>query len=550
MGAGASATISDKKDAVQSFKQAVDWYVSGLLVSGGESSKRTDEEIEEYLRKISPEVAKFLVSEKLDGVPEGKEDNLRGAVATTSTTATSSPPISAMQEAAISKVQALARGASIRKARGIAVTAPASSARRQLDDVPEQPSVGDDDNLRGAVAATTTTTSPPITSDQVTAISEAQALVRGASIREAQTAVTPTPTTPPQATHEEFEDSSYHSQWLSSEEADTLFAHLKEVGDKQRPRTESGEPSSMKYPLWTLYYGTKRAKDGAIALDRWGSYHESWIRVEEPSEQIAACCEKIRKFYNLPSSDINSIVVNYYFDGDTTYIPAHRDTVACLKEGSSIFCLSLGAARSFLLVDNDNSGGYIRESMDVKKEWLVSHGDVFVLGQKTNEMYCHAVPKEPALKSMRISVIFRTVSKSFVDLKAPPKDATYASGKVKVFTAECIKAKGFDDAGEREHVADLISQRELVKLEKAKAKLLSAGAETGAGAEREGGSAEGGLADAADPPSSSTVEKTPTKQPKKDGKMRSPSSIMKMLSQEDEKKYFLGEGSTVPVLTS
>ena len=102
--------------------------------------------------------------------------------------------------------------------------------------------------------------------------------------------------------------------------------------------------------------------------------------------------------------------------GDTTYIPAHRDTVACLKEDSSIFCLSLGATRSFLLVDNDNSGEYIYENMKIYKEWKVAHGDMFALGQTTNENYCHAVPKEPALKSMRISVIFRTVSKSFVNL--------------------------------------------------------------------------------------------------------------------------------------
>ena len=194
-----------------------------------------------------------------------------------------------------------------------------------------------------------------------------------------------------------FEDSTYNAQWLSPAEADALFAHLKEVGEKQRPRNAAGEPASMKYPLWTIYYGMKREKDGAIALDRWGSYHESWIRVEEPSPEVARCCEKLREFQGLPASDVNSIVVNYYFDGDTTYIPAHRDTVACLKEGSSIYCLSLGASRSFCLVDNSNSGGYIKEEMDVKKEWVVRHGDLFALGQRTNELYCHAVPKVPPL---------------------------------------------------------------------------------------------------------------------------------------------------------
>ena len=46
-----------------------------------------------------------------------------------------------------------------------------------------------------------------------------------------------------------------------------------------------------------------------------GSYHESWLRLQDPSPEILACCEKIRQHYHLDSTDVNSIVVNYYFDG-------------------------------------------------------------------------------------------------------------------------------------------------------------------------------------------------------------------------------------------
>ncbi len=631
MGAGASTTLSNQKEAVQSFKHAVNWYVDGLLKEGDTGGKRTDAEIEEYLRKISPEVAKFLVGKEADDelseLPAGKVSNVRGATATSET-----ETFTTVEVKAISKVQALARGASVRKARGTPVAAPSSSAPPSTATTPETSGTETFTTVevkaiskvqalargasvrkaRGTPVAAPSSSAPPSTATmpeisetetfttvEVKAISKVQAMARGALARKARgtpvtapsssappsTATTPeafetetfttvevatiskvqamargalarnargtpvaapsssashsTTTALPPTTQEEFEDSTYHSQWLPSKEADELFAHLKEVGEKQRPRTDNGEPSSMKYPLWTLYYGTRRAKDNAIALDRWGSYHESWIRVEEPSEPVAAVCEKLRKFFKLPSSDVNSIVVNYYFDGDTTYIPAHRDTVACLKENSTVICLSLGAARSFLLVDNENSGGYVRESMDIKKEWLVSHGDLFAMGQKTNEMYCHAVPKEPALKDMRISVIFRTVSKSFVDLNAKPKDATYASGKVKVFTAECIKATGFDDLGEREHVADLISERERVKLEKAKERLSPPSSEAGT---------EVGTTDT-DPAGAESTPKKTSKTSKPNGKSHSP-SVTKMLSQEDDKKYFLGEGLTVPVLQS
>ena len=72
-----------------------------------------------------------------------------------------------------------------------------------------------------------------------------------------------------QQTSELYEDSSYHRSWMTTEEADALFQHLKEVGEKHRPREADSSSASMKYPLWTLYYGSKRSKDNAYALDRW-----------------------------------------------------------------------------------------------------------------------------------------------------------------------------------------------------------------------------------------------------------------------------------------
>jgi hypothetical protein len=118
---------------------------------------------------------------------------------------------------------------------------------------------------------------------------------------------------------DKFDDSSYHKSWLSESESEAFFLHLKAVGEEKRPRT--GAPVSMKYPLWALYYGMKRQKDNAIAVDRWGSPYESLLRVEDPSAETIACCEKLKKTFGLQFSSVNSIVVNYYFDGDSTFIP-------------------------------------------------------------------------------------------------------------------------------------------------------------------------------------------------------------------------------------
>jgi len=71
------------------------------------------------------------------------------------------------------------------------------------------------------------------------------------------------------------------------------------------------------------------------------------------------------------------MVVNYYFDGDTTYIPAHRDTVHCLEDNSYVFCLSLGAERSFVLSSNDDIGKYKHDELQIAKEWRVTHGIIY-----------------------------------------------------------------------------------------------------------------------------------------------------------------------------
>ena len=78
---------------------------------------------------------------------------------------------------------------------------------------------------------------------------------------------------------EVFMDSTYIPSWLSGDEADILFHHLREIGESSRPK-KNIDNATTKYPLWSIYYGFRRNKDGARALDRWGSYHESWLRVE------------------------------------------------------------------------------------------------------------------------------------------------------------------------------------------------------------------------------------------------------------------------------
>ncbi len=126
----------------------------------------------------------------------------------------------------------------------------------------------------------------------------------------------------------------------------------------------------------------------------------------------------------------------------------------------------MGTTRDFILCENKDSGKYVKEEMSVIKEWKVHHGDLFALGPETNRAYCHAVTQDKTIQDVRISIIFRTVTKSFIDYNVASKYVTYANGKIKEFKAECILCKDLHDSGSRTHVADLIDMREQKKLSK------------------------------------------------------------------------------------
>jgi hypothetical protein len=260
---------------------------------------------------------------------------------------------------------------------------------------------------------------------------------------------------------ERFLDSMYFPKWLPAEQADELFTYLAKIGELNRPSHIENECKiKSKYPLWSKYYSFRRSLDGAMALDRWGSYHEGWIRTEEPPELLQHVASCLRKEFRISDDSINSILVNYYYHGEHTYIPAHRDTTAWLEEGSHIICLSLGASRDFVLCDNADVGKFEKENMNISKEWRVNHGDIFAIGQQTNQLYCHAVPQESNNQKLRISIVFRSVDKSFIDYSCSEKVAYYHDLQEKPFKAEIITTNNYNDHGTREHLADLITRRE------------------------------------------------------------------------------------------
>lgn len=184
-----------------------------------------------------------------------------------------------------------------------------------------------------------------------------------------------------------------------------------------------------------------------------------------------------------------------------------------MEDNSQVVCLSLGATRDFILCDKSNAGEYERDQLRIEKEFKVGHGDLFCLGQETNNQFCHAVPRDPSVTQPRISIIFRTIDKSFIDFgegesvivtekvrdtvtatvtetsndqvtvdnsydnnnsdsseivhpKVEEKMALYANGKQKMIKAHCILCKTVGDPGTREHISDLINTREAAKIDR------------------------------------------------------------------------------------
>ena len=332
---------------------------------------------------------------------------------------------------------------------------------------------------------------------------------------------------PPAPPPQRFLDSALHRAYLSPSEADELLAELRATlaassaararaasarrcGDGVAPSPQPAtappaatKPKPARYPLITDYYGAPRAKDGALPLDRWGSDYESWCRVAPATSALARARRRLVALAAADAQDpaggavasaeaaLSSLAVNYY-EGGSTCIPAHQDTVTSLVERSKIYCLTLGASRDFVLCDAGSAGARrVAEMGEVAATFRPAHGDVFVLGPETNDRYCHAIPlKDGAaavvaadVGSLRVSVIFRSIDRSFVDRAAPSKAARYADGSERVFSCAAItvapppRGEVAAPAPPREevvaHIADLIHDREARKLAKQRARQAS-----------------------------------------------------------------------------
>lgn len=93
----------------------------------------------------------------------------------------------------------------------------------------------------------------------------------------------------------------------------------------------------------------------------------------------------------------NSCLINFYQNG-FSHIPPHRDDEPCLGAEPFILSISIGAARTFIL-QNDDKKAYSA---------VLKSGTLLTMQGKTQERWTHQVPPEH-VNGARINLTFRKI---------------------------------------------------------------------------------------------------------------------------------------------
>ena len=231
-----------------------------------------------------------------------------------------------------------------------------------------------------------------------------------------------------EATSEDLEliQAGYHANWLPEQLRRDLweytltrqpyFVKFRGHDVKTRPKIIFADPNG----------------DGEYPLYRWGQERQSYDLVEKIPPPVRAVMDLIEARFGAKT---NLAMATYYWNGNDHYIPVHCDKKVTLEsEGrvetaSRIFNISLGAVRPFLVTTLSSLGKTERADMDILAEFPMQEGDLYVLEGEVNRRFGHGVPRDPRVKDLRVSWVFRTVDACFVN----PSEQTFreAAGKVR-----------------------------------------------------------------------------------------------------------------------
>lgn len=182
------------------------------------------------------------------------------------------------------------------------------------------------------------------------------------------------------------EDTSHYPGFLSKEEADLLFdTLLKKVEWHKTIKNINGETQVLKRRMAYMYERPVEYRYGSFVLP--GS-----VIIPE----IKVVLGLILNAYGLK---FNSVLLNCYDNGKDK-INWHSDKEDQLGPNPVIGSLNLGATRKF---------HFLRKFDGIKMHVPLAHGDFFIMGEKCQENWLHAILPEKDVTTPRISLTFRWV---------------------------------------------------------------------------------------------------------------------------------------------
>ena len=184
----------------------------------------------------------------------------------------------------------------------------------------------------------------------------------------------------------------YEPSFLSKDEADTLFTFLKtNVSWEQKFYKNFRTGQLVPQPRLTAWY----ADDQNMEY----SYSGVTQKVLPWIPELLSIKEKIEQQFN---TKYNSVLLNYYRSGSDS-VGLHADDEKELGKNANIASVSLGAERTFNLVQVKTSDGSLPQG---RVSYNLENGSLLVMAGTTQHFWKHEIPKEFGAES-RINLTFR-----------------------------------------------------------------------------------------------------------------------------------------------
>jgi len=174
--------------------------------------------------------------------------------------------------------------------------------------------------------------------------------------------------------------------WLNAEKADALMAALEARDDWTQGRIRMFG-REIPEPRLTFFEGDPgvRYTYAHRPLDGLG-----W------TPELEALRDRFARDFGIKT---NTVLANLYRDGQDS-MGWHRDDEPELGPDPLVVSLSLGATRDFAVR---------RDADRFTQRFALGHGDLLMMGSKSQTQWTHSIPKRLKINSLRINLTFRQV---------------------------------------------------------------------------------------------------------------------------------------------